>query len=643
MVGRTTSTTTTTRRKDVQGELVREFAAVASAYGVLGSPPVASLDGARTEDELDAFVLKALELELTEGALREDLEEKSRRVGDLWRYYASQREAFGRDSRLTSCVTVRDAFESVLRRMSARYSLARGEDGEGKKWAPPNTFERRTIKYWVHPRDVVPLQLEIMKRLPILEFDDGSDGSDASEKNARDMSLITSVYLDNSSFDAYHTRLLREQGATLVRCRWYGSFTPDETVFVERKTHHESWSGQSSVKERCKIAREDVIALVDGNTKNASLQNAFRKHSLAREVFDREIKFKKASPVLMTRYRRTAFQHSDNNHIRISLDSSLRWCEVSGSCDDIISSPPADELATDFMHAILEVKLAGGGEDAPDWIEEVLHSFDVVEVYKFSKFLHGCAILYPDSLHRLPHWFDPSLKLEAPHPTSNSSSPEPQYMDVVPLNGFHASDDAMDIERTESSGSFTELLRAAVATLKFRKNERKSSPMTGGGETDNDIEAASMLSRRRYVPVKVEPKTFFANERTLLQWLSMSILLLFLGLGLLSIESSATSTSAVPFGNAPGSQSSGSAVGNPFAGAICGIVLTPISILFMLYALWTYIVRARRIARREASTRYDDVAGPVALVAILVVVSVVCVILAATSIEWDRVRYAARG
>jgi uncharacterized membrane protein YidH (DUF202 family) len=636
-------TTTTT---DGRRELVREFGAVASAYGMLGSPPVASrMDGARTEEELDAFVLKALELELTQGALREDLEEKSRRVGDLWRYYASRREAFGRNARLTSCATVRDAFESVLRRMSARYSRARGEDnGEGKKWAPPSTFERRTIKYWVHPRDVVPLQLEIMKRLPILEFDEGSDGSDASEKNARDMSLITSVYLDNSSFDAYHTRLLREQGASLVRCRWYGSLTPDETVFVERKTHHESWSGQSSVKERCKISREDLIALVDGKEKDESLQNALRKHSLAREVFEREIKFKKASPVLMTRYRRTAFQHSDNNHIRISLDSGLRWCKVSGSCDDVISSPPADELATDFMHAILEVKLASGKEGAPDWIEEVVHSFDIVEVYKFSKFLHGCAILYPaDSLHRLPHWFDPSLKLEAPNPTSKSSSPEPQYMDAMPLNGFHASDDAMDFERTESSGSFTELLRAAVATLKFRKIERKSSPMNGGGETDNDIEAASMSARRRYVPVKVEPKTFFANERTLLQWLSMSILLLFLGLGLLSIESSAASTSAVPFGDAPGSQSSGSAVGNPFAGAICGIVLTPISILFMLYALWTYIVRARRIARREASTRYDDVVGPVALVAILVVVSVVCLILAATSIEWDRVRYAARG
>ena len=47
---------------------------------------------------------------------------------------------------------------------------------------------------------------------------------------------------------------------------------------------------------------------------------------------------------------------------------------------------------------------------------------------------------------------------------------------------------------------------------------------------------AAVVARRRYVPVKVEPKTFFANERTMLQWLSMSILILFMSLALLSLD-----------------------------------------------------------------------------------------------------------
>jgi len=41
----------------------------------------------------------------------------------------------------------------------------------------------------------------------------------------------------------------------------------------------------------------------------------------------------------------------------------------------------------------------------------------------------------------------------------------------------------------------------------------------------------------------------------------------------------------------------------------------------MAYALWTYLWRARRIARREPSARYDDIAGPTALVVVLVIVS----------------------
>ena len=45
-----------------------------------------------------------------------------------------------------------------------------------------------------------------------------------------------------------------------------------------------------------------------------------------------------------------------------------------------------------------------------------------------------------------------------------------------------------------------------------------------------------------------------------------------------------------------------------------GVIIAPIAVVFMIYALWTFIVRAKRIARREPSTRYDDVFGPVALV-----------------------------
>ena len=95
--------------------------------------------------------------------------------------------------------------------------------------------------------------------------------------------------------------------------------------------------------------------------------------------------------------------------------------------------------------------------------------------------------------------------------------------------------------------------------------------------------------------VKVEPKTFFANERTLLQWLSMAILLLFLGLGLMTLETAGSSVS----GGTPNVSATVFGGGHLHASAVCGVIIAPIAVVFMIYALWTFIVRAKRIARRE--------------------------------------------
>lgn len=47
---------------------------------------------------------------------------------------------------------------------------------------------------------------------------------------------------------------------------------------------------------------------------------------------------------------------------------------------------------------------------------------------------------------------------------------------------------------------------------------------------DNDIEQARA---KALVRTRIEPKTFFANERTFLSWLSIAIMVMFMGLSLL--------------------------------------------------------------------------------------------------------------
>ncbi len=45
-------------------------------------------------------------------------------------------------------------------------------------------------------------------------------------------------------------------------CR-YGN-NPPATVFMERKTHKESWKGEESVKERFVLEEDKVVTFLDG-------------------------------------------------------------------------------------------------------------------------------------------------------------------------------------------------------------------------------------------------------------------------------------------------------------------------------------------------------------------------------------------
>ncbi|KXN71568.1 hypothetical protein CONCODRAFT_38185, partial [Conidiobolus coronatus NRRL 28638] len=98
------------------------------------------------------------------------------------------------------------------------------------------------------------------------------------------------------------------------------------------------------------------------------------------------------------------------------------------------------------------------------------------------------------------------------------------------------------------------------------------------------------LKKRIALPVRVEPKVFFANERTFLSWLNFTLVLGSLALGLLN------------FGDR--------------IGQISGLIFTLISIFVMIYSLYIYQWRAEMIRNREGGP-YDDRTGPIVLVAVI--------------------------
>ena len=102
----------------------------------------------------------------------------------------------------------------------------------------------------------------------------------------------------------------------------------------------------------------------------------------------------------------------------------------------------------------------------------------------------------------------------------------------------------------------------------------------------------SANNKRIALPARVEPKVFFANERTFLLWLNFTVILGSLGVGLLN------------FGDSVGRISAG--------------LFTCIAMLTMVYALVTYHWRAKAIRMRGLGP-YDDRFGPTMLCFFLLV------------------------
>nr|CCC49055.1 putative vacuolar transporter chaperone [Trypanosoma vivax Y486] len=103
----------------------------------------------------------------------------------------------------------------------------------------------------------------------------------------------------------------------------------------------------------------------------------------------------------------------------------------------------------------------------------------------------------------------------------------------------------------------------------------------------------SLNDKKICVPQKIDPKTFFANERTFLKWLSISVLIGIMSLTLLNFGDTSSNASE-----------------------LAGLVLLPVSIIFMLYSLFVFKDRANKIYMREPM-RYDDTRGPTMLVLVL--------------------------
>ena len=546
-------------------------------------------------------------------------------------------------ARLNHKAFYKDNYDALIVKLSKLYDLVRTRgnpvQGDSSAGGSQQNFVRQTTKYWVHPDNITELKLIILKHLPVLVFN--PDKEFETEDSA-----ITSIYFDNKDMDLYYGRLRKDEGAEAIRLRWYGGMKTEQ-IFVERKTHREDWTGEKSVKARFGLKEKQVNLYLSGElTANQVFEKARKQgkkspqeidnlERLAKEVQYRVLK-EKYRPVMRSFYNRTAFQLPGDARVRISLDTELtmvreddfdghdrtqgNWRRMDIGVDYPFLQLPEKDVCR-FPYAVLEVKLQTQlGQEPPVWIRELIASHLVEAVPKFSKFIHGGATLLTDYVDLLPFWYT-QMDVDIRKPktqveygiqrntparierlsTSGNDLDEEELTGSSYTGGVHFSNDYNPLEddldentplllpNTYSSRQSNSPVRNFVyhwygRFLHFFNDDRTFTVKPGTNWNLNETFKDKLPKGKTIsVPIRIEPKVYFANERTFLSWLSMGMLLGAVATTLLNYGSKSALTSSIGF----------------FITAIFTIA----------YATYKYLWRVLMIREKKAAA-YGDKFGP---------------------------------
>ena len=450
----------------------------------------------------------------------------------------------------------KENYDALIVKLSRLFDLVhtRGNpvQGDSSAGGSQSAFVRQTTKYWVHPDNIVPLKLYILKHLPVLIFN--------TEKEYQpEDSAITSIYYDNEDLELYLGRLEKTEGAEAIRLRWYGGME-NKTIFVERKTHREDWTGEKSVKARFPIKEEHVNAFMRGEyTMNETFEELRRKGKKSDKEVDSmlqlasEVQYsilsRKLAPVMRSFYNRTAFQLPGDARVRISLDTELalvrednwdgairsgnNWRRTDIGIDYPFEQLPSTDIER-FPYGVLEVKLQTQmGQEPPKWVRDLVSSHLVEAVPKFSKFIHGCSTLLANRVDLVPFWLPQmdidirkpvsmNLALDRPAPhsgnRSDTSSVKPPHYEPVSEDEFEGDDGEMQSQiadmhqEAENVGlsAFDPRIKAIRAEReKYLQEHRKES------ERLSNESPGSTDARRPQAPSSNKPRVPIGRDEIL--------------------------------------------------------------------------------------------------------------------------------
>ncbi|KAI9318424.1 VTC domain-containing protein [Dichotomocladium elegans] len=345
-------------------------------------------------------------------------------------------------------------------------------------------------------------------------------------------------------------------------------------------------------------------------------------------------------PVLRSYYRRTAFQIPGDNRIRMALDTDLCFIRED-TClfpddaterrpsghwhrPDVDIEYPFNQLSSSeinrYPYATFEIKLElPPNTPEPGWVTELQESGILEEAEHFNKFVHGVAMIFDTRVALLPYWLaqmdDEDLKKRIAEEEEEEEEEEQRaHKGKVRAQSQRASTSADTRVQVEQPSERTSLLGGNSAgasgsnyqaTAPLVRDRIQSQDYRQEDWTNKVARAWSRLFHRGQhavhkhppvilppgvkvpkkviTPLRVEPKVFFANERTYFSWMSLGALM---------------STFSIALFNA------GDAVGK-----LSGVVYTLVSLTTLIYGMGLYY-RRRELIQAKASGPYDDMVGP---------------------------------
>lgn len=548
-------------------------------------------------------------------------------------------------ARLNSKPFYKDNYDNLIVKLSKLYDLVRTRGnpikGDSAAGGSQQNFVRQTTKYWVHPDNITELKLIILKHLPVLVFN--ADKEFEPEDSAitsiyfdnEDMDLYYGRLRKDEGAEAIRLRWYGGMKSDQIfverkthREDWTGEKSVKARFALKEKKVNAYLSGELKASEIFDKMRKE------GKKSPQEIDNLER---LAKEVQYRVLK-DKMRPVMRSFYNRTAFQLPGDARVRISLDTELtmvreddfdgydrthgNWRRMDIGVDYPFPQLPEKDVCR-FQYAVLEVKLQTQmGQEPPAWVRDLVNSHLVEAVPKFSKFIHGGATLLTEMVDLLPFWYTqmdvdirkPKIVQEygiqrhqtQSHQQRLGSSTSGNDLDEEELTGssytgVHFSNDVNPLEedldeqtplllpnnyssRHTNSPVKNFLYHIYGKFLHYFNDDRTFTVKPG---TNYDLNATFKdklpAGKTICVPVRIEPKVYFANERTFLSWISIGMLMGFTATALLNYGTNSALTASIGFF---------------------------ITALFTLgYATYRYIWRVLMI-REKKPVQYGDKFGP---------------------------------